>query len=61
MAELTKPQQGAIQDDGIARLEEDGLLTKRGKKNIGALYPDLAAVAPKTSALDLLDEMRGGR
>ena len=59
VAELSKHREEILDD--IARLEADGLIARRGKKNTPELYPDLCAPAPHISVVDLLDDMRGDR
>ncbi|MDD5306778.1 MAG: type II toxin-antitoxin system prevent-host-death family antitoxin [Deltaproteobacteria bacterium] len=62
VARLTRPGAGVDgADDGVARLEADGLLSSRGGRNTPDLYPDMKPLLPKGGALDLLDDLRGER
>jgi antitoxin (DNA-binding transcriptional repressor) of toxin-antitoxin stability system len=56
VAQLTRP--GVEGGDFLTRLQEQGLLARRGTRNDPSLYPELRRVAPNVSSMDLLDELR---
>jgi antitoxin (DNA-binding transcriptional repressor) of toxin-antitoxin stability system len=62
VAQLVKPGSDTPGlDDPIARMEADGLLSRRGGANHPDLYADLEPVVAKGASLTVLDELRGDR